>query len=108
MKKRHRDIEPWYNSAAEEICPICERVIPEAQRDEHHLIPRLKGGKETRSLHRICHRQIHALFSESELARNYSTVEALCAHPEIQKFSQWVRSKPNDFIERTRKSRHRD
>lgn len=40
-------------------CPICEREIPPAQMDAHHLIPRSKGGKETQYLHRICHRQIH-------------------------------------------------
>ena len=34
-------------------------------------------------LHRICHRQIHALFSETELARQYNTAEALLAHPEV-------------------------
>lgn len=58
-------------------------------------------------LHRICHRQIHALFTETELARQYATPQALLEHPRMQAFVQWVRRKPDDFYERTRKSRTR-
>jgi hypothetical protein len=86
------------------VCPLCERAIPEAQKDAHHLIPKSRGGRQTEYLHRICHRQIHALFSETELARQYNNVEALLAHPEMARFVAWVRSKPEDFYERTRKS----
>jgi hypothetical protein len=86
------------------VCPLCERVIPLSQRDAHHLIPKSKGGKETEYLHRICHRQIHALFTETELARRYNNVEALLTHPEMIKFVSWVKSKPGEFYERTQKS----
>lgn len=50
------------------ICPLCERKISHSQRDAHHLIPKSKGGRQTEYQHRICHRQIHALFTETELA----------------------------------------
>jgi hypothetical protein len=56
-------------------------------------------------LHRICHRQIHALFTETELARQYNTVEKLKAQEDLMDFIKWVRLKPDDFFERTRKSR---
>jgi hypothetical protein len=88
-------------------CPLCGRAVPPAQQDAHHLVPRSEGGRETVILHRICHRQIHALFGETELARHYNTAEALLAHPQVQAFVQWVRRKPDDFYERTRKSRAR-
>jgi hypothetical protein len=84
------------------ICPLCERPIPSAQREAHHLVPKSKGGRETKWFHRICHRQIHALFSETELARYYHTAEALLAHADVQVFVQWVKRKPNHFNERTR------
>lgn len=87
------------------ICPLCERPIPEALKDAHHLIPKSKGGSQTEFLHRICHRQIHALLTETELAKQYSTVEALLAHPEIASFVAWVKRKPADFSEPARKSR---
>lgn len=86
------------------ICPICGRPIPESQKDAHHLIPKSKGGSETEYLHRICHRQIHALFTETELARHYNNVEALLSHPEMARFVEWVKAKPDDFYERTHKS----
>jgi len=86
------------------ICPLCERLIPDAQKDAHHLIPKSKGGKRTEYLHRICHRQIHALFTETELAKVYNSVEALLGHPEMVRFVEWVKTKPDDFYERTYKS----
>ena len=86
------------------ICPLCDRVIPSGQRDAHHLIPKSKGGRQTQYLHRICHRQIHALFTETELVKQFNSVEALLAHPDIQRFVAWVKTKPTDLMERTRKS----
>jgi hypothetical protein len=85
-------------------CPLCERKIPPTQRDAHHLIPKSKGGRHTEYLHRICHRQIHALFTETELARQFNSVDALLAHPDMASFVAWVKTKPDDFMERTRKS----
>jgi hypothetical protein len=85
-------------------------VIPKSQRDAHHLVPKSKGGRQTEFLHRVCHRQVHALLTETELARQYDTVEALLAHPELKAFVAWVKTKPEDFFVSTRKSsrvRHR-
>ncbi len=89
------------------VCPLCGRTVPPAQQDAHHLVPRSEGGRETVILHRICHRQVHALFTETELARQYATPQALLAHPRMQAFVQWVHRKPDDFYERTRKARSR-
>jgi len=86
------------------VCPLCARRIPRSQRDAHHLVPKSKGGRQTEFLHRICHRQIHALFTETELARQFNSVDALLAHPDMALFVAWVKTKPDDFMERTRKS----
>lgn len=86
------------------ICPLCDRPIPPDVRSSlHHLIPKLKGGKggPVVRLHDICHRRIHATFSEAELARSYATIEALRAHPEIAQFAAWVRRRPPGFHART-------
>jgi hypothetical protein len=83
---------------------LCGRTIPPAQRDAHHLVPKSKGGRQTTVMHRVCHRQIHAVLTEAELARQYATVEALLAHPELKVFVAWVRTKPEDFFVSTRKS----
>jgi hypothetical protein len=52
----------------------------------------------------MCHRQIHALIPERELARDYATIDALLRHPGVARYVQWVRNKPADMRERTRKS----
>jgi hypothetical protein len=91
-------------AALEAVCPLCGRNIPPAQRDAHHWVPKSKGGRETAYLHRICHRQIHALFREAELARTLNSAPALLARPEMAAFVAWVQTKPDAFMQATRKS----
>lgn len=108
MARKHREkIAAWYHPPTEVICPLCGRDIPEDQRDEHHMVPKSRGGRVTQTLHRICHRQIHALFSEAELETSYSTVDALLADPEMAKFVAWVARKPSSFFDGTRRSNRR-
>lgn len=105
MARKQREQEAsWYQPPQPLVCPLCDRNIPDDQKDEHHLVPRLKGGKVTQALHRICHRQVHALFTEAELAQHYNSAEALLEHPEVQKFVRWVRRKPDGFYEAVRMS----
>ena len=85
------------------ICGLCGRPIPEGvPQSLHHLVPKLKGGKggPTVLLHHICHREIHATLTEAELARDFSTLEALRAHPRLEKFVAWVRKRPPGFHSR--------
>lgn len=89
------------------VCALCGRPIPAAQQDEHHLVPRSWGGTTTVTLHRMCHRQVHALISERDLAQHHTTVADLLRHPGVQAFVRWVANKPPDLQERTRKSRNR-
>jgi 5-methylcytosine-specific restriction endonuclease McrA len=93
--------------AGDPECPLCGRPIPKSQQDAHHLLPKSRGGRATTLLHRICHRQVHALLSETELARDYASAEALRAHPEVAKFIAWVKTKPPEFSQRARKSARR-
>ena len=86
------------------ICPLCERPIPpSAKQSQHHLVPKLRGGKggETVLLHQICHNEIHATLSETDLARSYFTIAALRAHPRLAKFIKWVAKRPPDFHSKT-------
>ncbi|WP_250455066.1 HNH endonuclease [Caballeronia sp. ATUFL_M2_KS44] len=96
--------EPWYHPPQEEVCALCGRPVPPSERDLHHLVPKSQGGRETAVFHRICHRQLHALFSEKQLAQQFSTVEALLADDQVRGFVQWVKTKPNEFYQRTRRS----
>ncbi len=93
------------NTAEVPVCALCDRPIPPALKDAHHLIPKSRGGVLTVLMHRACHKQIHALFTETELARHYPTVQALQAHPEMARFIRWVQGKPSDFNPPTKRSR---
>lgn len=87
------------------LCPLCLRPIPQgAQQSLHHLIPKLKGGKSgpVVLLHHICHKEIHARFTEAQLARQYSTIDALRAAPELHGFLHWIARRPPEFTSRVK------
>lgn len=94
-----------YKAAEPAVCALCDRPVPPTLRDAHHLIPKSRGGDVTVFMHRACHKQIHALFTETQLARHYPSIQALRAHPEIARFILWVQDKPSDFNPPTRRSR---
>lgn len=84
------------------ICPICDREMynEAGSIDRHHFVPKCKGGKLTELVHVVCHRKIHSLFTEAQCAKEYSDPELVRAHPEIQKFIQWISKKEplfNDY-----------
>ena len=87
------------------VCALCDRPIPPSLRDAHHLTPKSRGGTVTVFMHRACHKQIHAMFTETELARNYFSPRALREHPEVARFIDWVKDKPAEFNPPTRRSR---
>lgn len=90
------------------ICPLCLRVLPpDVPQSLHHLIPKLKGGKggPVVLLHHICHKEIHARFSEAELARRLNSIEALRAAPELAGFLTWIAKRPPEFLSRVPKRR---
>jgi 5-methylcytosine-specific restriction endonuclease McrA len=89
-------------------CPLCGRPLVAGKSiDEHHLLPKSQGGRETHTIHRICHRKIHATFTEKELARSYSTWEALQAHEDIAAFITWVQKKPPEYYDNSVKAARR-
>jgi len=89
-----------------DLCPLCERKL-DFTAEKHHLVPKSKGGKATERLHKICHRKIHATFSEKELEKKYNNVAALLENEEIQKFVAWVADKDPGFYDVSRESKRR-
>ncbi|MFC7321174.1 HNH endonuclease [Halobacillus campisalis] len=85
-------------------CELCRRTLVET--NVHHLIPKEYGGVEgpTALLCKPCHRQIHALFTNQELASFYHSLERLADHPDMTKYLRWIKKQdPNKRIT-TRKS----
>ncbi|AZI34601.1 hypothetical protein NT2_02_01900 [Caenibius tardaugens NBRC 16725] len=77
-------------------CWLCTR--PLGQRVEwHHAVPRQKGGRVVVPLHPICHRTLHAHFTNAELARIGMNRDVLCLHAPVARFLTWIAGKPPDF-----------
>ena len=76
----------------ERVCELCKRSgVPKLT--EHHLIPREEGGrdKETALLCEDCHKQIHALYTNKELAMRLNTLEKLKCDYKIEKYLKYVK-----------------
>jgi 5-methylcytosine-specific restriction enzyme A len=72
-------------------CELCHRDVE--RYTVHHLIPRSRGGKfgPTARLCPTCHRQLHALVSETTLAQELYSVELLRTNPQVNAYLRWVR-----------------
>jgi hypothetical protein len=105
-KRRAKAAKPGAGPAGP--CPLCDRpMVPGPSLDQHHPVPRSHGGREAVAMHKICHRAIHAMLSEGELAEEFSTFEALRAHPTLAQFIAWVKKRPPEYYDRTRWSKSR-
>lgn len=105
MPRKHREfVQEDEAEPSPVICWLCSRPMGEAV-EWHHPVPKSRGGRERQAVHPICHRTIHANFTNSELEKRYATPEALRAHEEIGRFVAWVASKPPDFNAPTKNRR---
>ncbi|MDV6374769.1 HNH endonuclease [Deinococcus arenicola] len=81
-------------------CALCERATPHLT--EHHLIPRSQGRRRGTKISELptvmlcgpCHKFLHRTFSNAELAQEYSAVDALLEHEDVQRFVAWVKKQP--------------
>ena len=91
---------------------MCGRPVGEDRLTRHHLLPRSRARKMKRrkkgrqelkqldpnltvALCGPCHGTVHRSLSNADLQRGYDSVEALRSHPEVRKFTEWVRDRPH-------------
>jgi hypothetical protein len=86
----------------EKACWLCGRPLGRKV-EWHHPQPKSRGGRDTRPVHPICHRAIHACFSNAELADMQRRGEPHSGHPEMARFLAWIAGKPPDFHAPTRR-----
>lgn len=70
-------------------CPLCQR--PNYHPTDHHLVPKSLGGKETKTVCRDCHKAVHSLFTNKQLASVYNTAKELFAHEGFRKMIAFLR-----------------
>jgi len=80
-------------------CEICGRPMHAGPSvDRHHWVPRTHGGRVASTVHLVCHRMIHRVFSDRDLASAYR---------DMARFIAWVRRKPHDYVDWPRTPRRR-
>lgn len=93
----------WQRSLA---CPLCERTGC-ARMEKHHLQTRRKDKEDTEWMCSECHKQIHALFSNTQLrneALGLDTVEGLLADERMAKAVAFIAKQPPSAKVTTRQS----
>lgn len=89
-------------------CLLCER--DDISGNRHHLFPRtmhvrikkrkifdLTRLKETVFLCFDCHDKIHSVFSESDLAFKYNSIDKIKENENIIRFVDWIKTKNRIF-----------
>ncbi|MED0909801.1 HNH endonuclease [Bacillus safensis] len=54
-----------------------------------------------------CHKQVHALFTNQELAARLNTIDALRQDEKLASYIKWIRKQPASKLVKTKKSRQR-
>lgn len=87
-------------------CELCER--DNIFLTKHHLLPRDEGGREEHISYicQDCHRQIHALYTNRELAIRLNSIERLRDDEKIAKYLKFIKKQPSSKKARIKKSRN--
>jgi len=86
-----------------EPCELCERTT--VPLTKHHLIPKARHNKKVKRDHgdernkvammcRPCQDQIHKLFTEKQLEREYYTIDLLKSNEDVRNWIAWVQKRP--------------
>ena len=88
-------------------CELCERENVDTT--VHHLLPKEMGGTfgPTANLCIPCHKQIHALYTNEEIAVRLTTIPKLKEDPQLLRFLKWIRKQPGTKIMKIKKSNER-
>ena len=88
-------------------CELCRRDVE--RRTVHHLVPKARGGRfgPTALLCPTCHRQLHALFSETTLAQELHSIELLRANPQVNNYLRWMRKQKDGANFQVRRANQR-
>ena len=86
------------------VCELCRRRAERGTR--HHLVPRARGGNHGPKalLCTTCHRQLHALFTETTLARELFSLELLRSNPQVRRYLSWIRKQKDKVNFRVRRA----
>jgi 5-methylcytosine-specific restriction protein A len=82
--------------SSKDVRSSCELCLRLARLTEHHLVPRSEARRglcadRITQICRVCHRTIHAIYSNRELALHWNTIARLNAAPGLRRYLAWIR-----------------
>ncbi|WP_251032126.1 HNH endonuclease [Mesobacillus foraminis] len=88
-------------------CELCSRN--DVETTVHHLLPKEMGGtfEPTANLCIPCHKQIHALYTNAEIASRLTSIAELREDAQLSRFIKWVRKQPATKLMKIKKSNDR-
>ncbi|WP_121613040.1 HNH endonuclease [Mesobacillus foraminis] len=88
-------------------CELCSRN--DVETTVHHLLPKEMGGtfEPTANLCIPCHKQIHALYTNAEIASRLTSIAELREDVQLSKFIKWIRKQPATKLMKIKKSNDR-
>jgi len=85
-------------------CPNCNRDETIILISKHHLIPKVKGGKNKKenyfNICEDCHQQLHVLYSENFLRDHLNTKELILNDEQMIKFGKFANKQRKRIIKR--------
>ncbi|MFB5283697.1 MULTISPECIES: HNH endonuclease [Peribacillus] len=89
------------------VCELCGRNGVETT--VHHLLPKEMGGTfgSTAKLCIPCHKQIHALYTNEEIAARLTTLREMREDEKLSRFIKWLRKQPPTKLMKIKKSNER-
>lgn len=109
MARKHSKHGPYTEADREDDAPVTAIACWLCGRPTgktivwHHPVPKSRGGRDVVPMHPICQQTLIANFTNAELQRHGTDVEALLANPNVRKFVDWVAKKDPDFTAATAK-----
>ncbi len=91
-------------------CPLCKKEVPEWPLEVHHLRTKRSDKKTTATLCRPCHRQIHVLWTNSDLrdvGKGLDAVGGILASKEFQRALKFIQKLAPESDMTVRESNHR-
>lgn len=75
-------------------CELCERKNVDTT--VHHLLPKEMGGTFGFTAHLciLCHKQIHALYTNEEIAARLTSIPKLKEDPQLSRFLKMMETTP--------------
>lgn len=102
MGRKDREQASWIEDTRTVPLAVCVLCGREGEMTDHHLVPKSQGRRQGVKLGEIptvkmcaaCQGFLSKTFSNSQLANELNTVEAIREREEVQKFVKWVQKQP--------------